>query len=164
MKGLKHAIHNTDNRRTWSEVSFVLQSHETFTSRWSNARAAEKISVLGTAGKITSLTAETIQIAWTSHADYAERNHIKKANSIKTSQRKRWEQFRLIQNQNIYLGQNSLQNTKRTSSQIALRQLLTRTIWKQIHKLDNLELFEESYALTQEWREWILDPQINNNF
>ncbi len=70
----------------------------------------------------------------------------------------------MIQDQKIYLGQNSLQNIKRTSSQIALRQLLTRTIWKQIHKLDNLELFEESYALTQEWREWILDPQINNNF
>ena len=70
----------------------------------------------------------------------------------------------MIQDQKNYSGQNSLQNIKRTSSQIALRQLLTRTIWKQIHKLDNLELFEESYALTQEWREWILDPQINNNF
>ena len=164
MKGLKHAIHNTDNRRTWSEVSAVLQSDETSSSWWSNAREAEKISVLGTARKITSLTAETIQIAWTSHADHAERNHIKKDKPIKTSQSERWEQLQLTHDQNIYPGQNSLQNIKRTSSQIALRQLLTRTIWKQIHKLDNLELFEESYALTQEWREWILDPQINNNF
>ena len=91
MKGLKHAIHNTDNRRTWSEVSAVLQSDETSSSWWSNSRAAEKISVLGTAGKITSLTTETIQIAWTSHADHAERNHIKKDKPIKTSQSKRWE-------------------------------------------------------------------------
>ena len=53
---------------------------------------------------------------------------------------------------------------KRTISQIALRQQLTRDVWKQILKLDNLEQFEESYALTQEWREWLLDPQINNNF
>ena len=53
---------------------------------------------------------------------------------------------------------------KRTTSQIALRQQLTRDVWKQILKLDDLEKFEESYALTQEWREWLLDPQINNNF
>ena len=53
---------------------------------------------------------------------------------------------------------------KRTTSQIALRQKLTRDVWKQILKLDDLEQFEESYALTQEWREWLLDPQINNNF
>ena len=53
---------------------------------------------------------------------------------------------------------------KRTIPQIALRQQLTRDVWKQILKLDNLEQFEESYALTQEWREWLLDPQINNNF
>ena len=53
---------------------------------------------------------------------------------------------------------------KGTVSQIELRQLLTQKIWKQILVLDKLELFEESYALTQEWREWLLDPQINNNF
>ena len=53
---------------------------------------------------------------------------------------------------------------KRTTSQIALRQQLTRDVWKQILKLDDLEQFEESYALTREWREWLLDPQINNNF
>ena len=53
---------------------------------------------------------------------------------------------------------------KRTTSQIALRQQLTSDVWKQILKLDNLEHYEESYALTQEWREWLLDPQINNNF
>ena len=53
---------------------------------------------------------------------------------------------------------------KKTSSQIALRQQLTRDIWRRILKLDNLEQFEESYALTQEWREWLLDPNINNNF
>jgi hypothetical protein len=53
---------------------------------------------------------------------------------------------------------------KRTTSQIVLRQQLTRDVWKQILKLDDLEQFEESYALTQEWREWLLDPQINNNF
>ena len=53
---------------------------------------------------------------------------------------------------------------KRTTSQIALRQQLTRDVWKQILKLDDLEQFEESYALTQELREWLLDPQINNNF
>jgi hypothetical protein len=53
---------------------------------------------------------------------------------------------------------------KRTTSQIVLRQQLTRDVWRRILKLDNLEKFEESYALTQEWREWLLDPQINNNF
>ena len=53
---------------------------------------------------------------------------------------------------------------KRTTSQIALRKQLTRDVWKQILKLDDLEQFEESFALTQEWREWLLDPQINNNF
>ena len=53
---------------------------------------------------------------------------------------------------------------KRTTSQLELRQQLTKDVWRQIIKLDNLEKFEESYALTQEWREWLLDPQINNNF
>ena len=53
---------------------------------------------------------------------------------------------------------------KRTASQLELRQQLTKDVWRQIIKLDNLEQFEESYALTQEWREWLLDPQINNNF
>ena len=55
-------------------------------------------------------------------------------------------------------------NMKRTTSQLELRQQLTKDVWRQIIKLDNLEQFEESYALTQEWREWLLDPQINNNF
>tara|TARA_B100000482_G_scaffold93881_1_gene67596 strand:+ start:1747 stop:1911 length:165 start_codon:yes stop_codon:yes gene_type:complete len=53
---------------------------------------------------------------------------------------------------------------KRTTSQIVLRQQLTKGVWRRILKLDNLQQFEESYALTQEWREWLLDPQINNNF
>jgi hypothetical protein len=53
---------------------------------------------------------------------------------------------------------------KRTTSQLELRQQLTKDVWRQIIKLDNLEQFEESYALTQEWREWLLDTQINNNF
>jgi hypothetical protein len=53
---------------------------------------------------------------------------------------------------------------KRTTSQIVLRQQLTKDVWGRILKLDNLQQFEESYALTQEWREWLLDPQINNNF
>ena len=53
---------------------------------------------------------------------------------------------------------------KRTTSQIVLRQQLTKVVWRRILKLDNLQQFEESYALTQEWREWLLDPQINNNF
>ena len=53
---------------------------------------------------------------------------------------------------------------KRTTSQIVLRQQLTKGVWRRILKLDNLQKFEESYALTQEWREWLLDPQINNNF
>ena len=53
---------------------------------------------------------------------------------------------------------------KRTTSQLELRQQLTENIWRQIIKLDNLEQFEESYSLTQEWREWLLDSQINNNF
>ena len=53
---------------------------------------------------------------------------------------------------------------KRTISQLELRQQLTKDVWRQIIKLDNFEQFEESYALTQEWREWLLDPQINNYF
>ena len=53
---------------------------------------------------------------------------------------------------------------KTTISQLKLRKKLTQDVWRQIIKLDNLEQFEESYALTQEWREWLLDPQINNNF
>jgi len=53
---------------------------------------------------------------------------------------------------------------KTTTSQLKLRKKLTQDVWRQIIKLDNLEQFEESYALTQEWREWLLDPQINNNF
>ena len=53
---------------------------------------------------------------------------------------------------------------KRTISQLELRQQLTKDVWRQIIKLDNLEQFEESYSLTQEWREWLLDPQINNYF
>ena len=53
---------------------------------------------------------------------------------------------------------------KTTTSQLQLRKKLTQDVWRQIIKHDNLEQFEESYALTQEWREWLLDPQINNNF
>ena len=59
---------------------------------------------------------------------------------------------------------NAYYNMKRTISQLELRQQLTKDVWRQIIKLDNLEQFEESYALTQEWREWLLDPQINNYF
>ena len=39
MKGLKHAIRNTDNRGTWGEVSAVLQGDEALAPRWSKARA-----------------------------------------------------------------------------------------------------------------------------
>ena len=42
--------------------------------------------------------------------------------------------------------------------------LCSRKIKQKTFTKINLEQFEESYALTQEWREWLLDPQINNNF
>ena len=59
---------------------------------------------------------------------------------------------------------NYLMHHKNNNLSTKIKQKLTQDIWKQIIKLDNLEQFEESYSLTQEWREWLLDPQINNNF
>ena len=40
-------------------------------------------------------------------------------------------------------------------------QVLTRVI-KRIQYLDQQECYEESYALTEEFREWLLDPQLDS--
>ena len=41
--------------------------------------------------------------------------------------------------------------------------VLTRVI-ERIHDLDRLERYEESYVLTEEFREWLLDPQLDPTF
>ena len=40
-------------------------------------------------------------------------------------------------------------------------QVLTRVI-ERIQYLDRQERYEESYALTEEFREWLLDPQLDS--
>ena len=40
-------------------------------------------------------------------------------------------------------------------------QVLTRVI-ERIQYLDRQECYEDSYALTEEFREWLLDPQLDS--
>ena len=45
----------------------------------------------------------------------------------------------------------------------AIRAQVLSEVMQRIAALDQEQCYEDSYALTQEFREWLLDPQIQPN-
>ena len=44
----------------------------------------------------------------------------------------------------------------------AIKAQITNSMMQRIAILDQLQCYEDSYALTQEYREWLLDPKLTN--
>ena len=44
----------------------------------------------------------------------------------------------------------------------AIKAQITNSMMQRITILDQLQRYEDSYALTQEYREWLLDPKLTN--
>ena len=42
----------------------------------------------------------------------------------------------------------------------SIKAQVVNEVMHRIAVLDNVQLYEDSYALTQEFREWLLDPRI----